>query len=144
MEGIERFIEVQDSPYSGYTQALNEMENGGKCSHWIWYIFPQIAGLGRSGMAQRYALTDIEEAKAYLEHPILGKRLYEITNVVLSYPEDEKPRFFMGSSIDAIKLKSSMTLFDIISPNDIFGKVLDKFYSGERDHKTIAIVQHSF
>lgn len=144
MEGIERFIEVQDSPYSGYTQALNEMENGGKCSHWIWYIFPQIAGLGRSGMAQRYALTDIEEAKAYLKHPILGKRLYEITNVVLSYPEDEKPRFFMGSSIDAIKLKSSMTLFDIISPNDIFGKVLDKFYSGERDHKTIAIVQHSF
>lgn len=124
MEGIERFLEAQDSSYSGYKRALNEMENGGKCSHWIWYIFPQIAGLGRSGMAQRYAITDIEEAKAYLEHPVLGKRLYEITNVVLSYPEDEKPRFFMGSSIDAIKLKSSMTLFDIISPNDIFGKSL--------------------
>lgn len=140
MEGIERFIEAQNSSYSGYERAFNEMKNGGKCSHWIWYIFPQITGLGRSGMAQRYALTDIEEAKSYLEHPVLGKRLYEITNVVLSYPDDEKPKYFMGSSIDAIKLKSSMTLFDVISPNDIFGKVLDKFYGGERDSKTTELI----
>lgn len=140
MRELERYIQAQDSTYSGYKQAFDEMKNGGKCSHWIWYIFPQITGLGRSGMAQRYAITDIEEAKAYLNHPVLGDRLREITNVVLSYSKDETPMAFMGSSIDALKLKSSMTLFDIISPNDIFGKVLDKFYGGERDSKTTDII----
>lgn len=144
MEDLNRFVQAQDSAFCGYEQALAEMKDGGKCSHWIWYIFPQITGLGRSGMAQHYAITDIEEAKAYLNHSVLGDRLREITNVLLSYSKDETPRAFMGSSIDALKLKSSMTLFDLISPNDIFGQVLDKFYDGKRDTKTMDILHDNF
>jgi len=140
MEVLDRFVKAQESVYAGFDQALSEMKSGGKRSHWIWYIFPQIAGLGRSGMAQHYAIKDIDEAKAYLNHPILGTRLREITNVVLSYPDNADPNVFMMAHIDALKLKSSMTLFNIVSPDDIYMQVLDKFFDGTPDKKTIELL----
>ena len=140
MEGLNRFIEAQESRYGGYQVALAEMKSGCKRSHWIWYIFPQIKGLGRSSTAQYYAISDLEEAKAFLLHPLLGSRLREITEVILSYPDNASPNVFMMASIDALKLKSCMTLFDYISPNDIFGIVLNKFYNGSVDKSTLDIV----
>lgn len=140
MNDLTRFIKAQDSQYGSYSQALEEMKSGGKRSHWIWYIFPQIAGLGRSEMARHYAIKDLDEAKEFLYHPVLGVRLREITSVVLSYSENADPNDFMMSHIDAMKLKSSMTLFNIISPDDIFGQVLDKFFDGKKDYRTLRVV----
>lgn len=140
MEELNRFIEAQDSSWAGYAQALKEMKSGGKRSHWIWYIFPQIAGLGFSGMSRRFGIKGKEEAQAYLMHPVLGERLREITKIVLSYPENANPNRFMMQPIDAMKLKSSMTLFDAVSPNDIFNQVLEKFFNGERDALTIKLL----
>lgn len=134
-EGLERFIEAQGS-YSTYENALQEMKNGQKRSHWIWYIFPQLKGFGRSWNSEYYGINGVEEAKAYLAHPVLGKRLREITSVLLTHT-DENVRTLMGSHIDAIKLRSSMTLFDAISPNDVFGQVIDAFLNGKRDGKTL-------
>ncbi|MBS5527377.1 MAG: DUF1810 domain-containing protein [Prevotella sp.] len=140
MEELNRFIEAQDSSWAGYAQALKEMKSGGKRSHWIWYIFPQIAGLGFSGMSRHFGIKGKEEALAYLKHPVLGERLREITKTVLSYPENADPNRFMMQPIDALKLKSSMTLFDDVSPNDIFNQVLEKFFNGERDALTIKLL----
>lgn len=135
-EGLERFIEAQDS-YGTYETALHEMKNGQKRSHWIWYIFPQLKGFGHSYNSRFYGIDDVEEAKAYLNHSVLGKRLKEITSVLLTHT-DEDVVTLMGSYIDAIKLRSCMTLFDAVSPNDIFGQVLDVFYEGKRDNKTLS------
>lgn len=138
---IERFIEAQKNMYCGYDLALKEMQEGGKRSHWIWYIFPQLKGLGHSYMSQFYGIQGKNEAKEYLTHPLLGQRLREITEVILSYPDTADPNKFMMQSVDAKKLKSSMTLFDAISPNDIFGKVLERFFNGKRDRRTLRIIQ---
>lgn len=135
-EGLNRFIEAQNT-YGSYETALQEMKDGHKRSHWIWYIFPQLKGFGRSWNSEYYGLDDIDEAKAYLAHSVLGKRLKEITSALLAHT-DEDARTLMGSHIDAIKLRSSMTLFDAISPNDIFAQVLDAFFSDKRDSKTLA------
>lgn len=140
MESLNRFIEAQDSTYSGYQIALAEMKSGGKRSHWIWYIFPQIKGLGRSSTAQFYAIQNLEEAKAFLEHPLLGSRLREITEVILSYSDDANPNEFMMAPIDAMKLKSCMTLFNYISPNDIFGMVINKYFNGNIDQRTLSVL----
>ncbi len=140
MDNLDRFIKAQDSVFCGYVQALEEMKGGGKRSHWIWYIFPQIAGLGRSSTAQYYAIADAEEAKEYLAHPVLGARLREITDIVLSYPDDKAPSAFMMSDIDALKFKSCMTLFNAVSPNDIFGQVLNKFFGGNADRRTLDLI----
>ena len=133
MERIERFL---DGQRFGYETALAEMVNGRKMNHWIWYIFPQIKGLGHSPNAQFYGIRDLDEAREYLAHPVLGQRLREITNAVLTR-KGEDIYEIMGSSIDALKLRSSMTLFDLVSPNDIFAEALDAFYSGQRDPRTI-------
>lgn len=133
---LERFIEAQDS-YGTYEIALREMQDGQKRSHWIWYIFPQLKGFGRSENSQYYGIEGVEEAKAYLDHPILGKRLREISAVLLNYT-DEDAVTLMGSYIDAKKLRSSMTLFDVLSPKDVFAKVLDTFFEGKRDRRTLA------
>lgn len=124
---IERFIEVQDKDYE---IALSEVRSGRKRSHWIWYIFPQLKGLGRSAYAQHYGISGTEEAVAYLSHKILGKRLREITKVLLDIDGKSTQEIF--GSLDAMKVRSSMTLFDAISPNDIFARVLDKYYNGLR------------
>lgn len=137
---LNRFIEAQDSPYDGYDTALSEMTKGEKQNHWIWWIFPQIAGLGHSGNSRFYAISGKEEAMEYLEHPVLGSRLREITEVVMSHADDRIAMELMGWEIDAMKLKSSMTFFDQVSPNDIFADVLDAYFDGERCSRTLRIL----
>lgn len=133
---LDRFVAAQSHDYDA---ALSEMKSGKKLSHWIWYVFPQLRGLGHSSYSWIYGLSDEEEAKAYLAHPILGSRLREITNVLLTHT-DQDAETLMGSLIDAVKFRSSMTLFNVVSPNDVFQKVLDAFFDGQGDATTIAMV----
>lgn len=135
---ISRFLKAQDDKFDNYQTALAEIRNGRKESHWIWYIFPQIKGLGFSEMSQYFGITDIAEAKAYLQNPILKDRLYEITNSLLLH-SGKSPEAVLGG-IDAMKVKSSMTLFDVVSPNDVFAEVLEDFYKGERCKKTLELL----
>jgi uncharacterized protein (DUF1810 family) len=129
METLNRFLKAQEDMYE---VALAEMKNGEKESHWMWYIFPQLRGLGRSPMAYMYGIDGIEEAKAYLAHPVLSVRLIEITKALLSHT-GEDIEDIMGD-IDALKLRSSMTLFALIcEDNSVFHQVLESFYDGEMD-----------
>lgn len=133
---ISRFIEAQRSSYQ---QALSEIKNGKKASHWIWYIFPQIKGLGRSAMSEYYGIQNIDEAKAYLADPILSKRLIEICEALLSLDTNDAVEV-MGRPDDK-KLKSSMTLFDAATDSlEIFQMVLDKYYNGKKDNLTLRIL----
>lgn len=134
---LERFIDAQnDKAYGSYECALREIKNGEKRTHWIWYIFPQLKGLGHSRNSEFYGIDDIHEAKLYLEHPVLGSRLKEITQALLNLNTND-PFKVMGSP-DDMKLKSCMTLFAQVSESDsVFHKVLDKFFNGERDEKTL-------
>lgn len=133
---MQRFLDAQKNQY--YI-ALREMREGSKRSHWIWFIFPQIQGLGQSSESKFYGISDLDEAKAFLSHPVLGARLREITAEVLKHT-DSSIRTIMGGGIDVKKFKSSMTLFDAVSPNDIFAKALETFYGGERDNKTLEMI----
>ena len=133
---ISRFIEAQEGIYP---IALRELQEGHKRSHWMWYIFPQLKGLGRSYNANYYGISRTDEASEYLATPILGQRLREASNAILNLPTDDAVEVFGG--IDSRKLKSSMTLFDLVSPNDIFARVLDKYFNGIRDNHTISIIQ---
>lgn len=135
MEGLERFIKAQDGAWDNYQTALKEIENGQKRSHWIWYIFPQLRGLGHSRMSDFYGINGRDEAEAYLNHPVLGTRLREITNALLQHT-DKSATAILGP-VDAMKVRSCMTLFDSISPNDIFEKALIQFYDGKRDKHSI-------
>ena len=132
---LDRFVNAQDSGWATYTEALNEIKGGHKSGHWIWYIFPQIKGLGHSHNSEFYGISSKEEAKAYLEHPELGRRLREITGALL---ECTNPSAYniLGFP-DVLKVQSCMTLFDLVSPNDIFNEVLEKYYEGKRCEKTI-------
>ena len=129
---LERFIEAQEM---NYAQALREIKEGEKRGHWIWYIFPQIKGLGHSYNSEFYGISSKEEAKAYLEHPVLGKRLREITQALLDC-NNKSADDILGFP-DVLKVRSCMTLFDLVSPNDIFNDVLFKYYEGQRCDKTI-------
>jgi uncharacterized protein (DUF1810 family) len=125
---LERFVRAQDSGGT-YQQAVAELRNGRKTSHWMWFIFPQVAGLGRSAMAQAYAISDLTEARAYLAHPVLGPRLVECAEIVASQRGLSAEQIFGG--IDAIKLRSSMTLFAHADPDQtIFQQVIDQYYDG--------------
>ncbi len=137
MEELNRFIHAQDD-FGGYEEALREMKSGQKTGHWIWYIFPQIRGLGHSYNAMYYSIKSLEEAREYLSHPVLGARLKEITTVLLAH-RGEDIYSIMGSKIDVMKLRSSMTLFDVIAPKDIYDDVLAEFFEGKRDQRTIDI-----
>lgn len=128
---LDRFSEAQQIEYP---QALKEIREGQKRGHWIWYIFPQIKGLGHSYNSEFYGISSKEEAKAYLEHPVLGQRLREITQAFL---ECNKTADDILGYPDVLKVRSCMTLFDLVSPNDIFNEVLYKFYEGQRCDKTI-------
>ena len=129
---LNRFLEAQEPMYA---TALKETKNGEKESHWIWYIFPQLRGLGYSPNAYTYGINGLEEAKTYLEHPVLSARLIEITEALLSH-KGESIEDIMGD-IDALKLRSSMTLFALISEdNSVFHQVLDCFYDGNMDELT--------
>lgn len=131
---ISRFLTAQEG-YYGYETALAEIKQGRKCTHWIWYIFPQIDGLGFSPMAKAYAIASLDEAKEYMANETLRSRLYEITKALLE--NDDTAKNILGV-IDAKKVKSSMTLFDAVVPNDVFGEVIEKFYNGERCKFTLA------
>ena len=132
---LDRFIEAQKSAWGSYDDALTEIKNGQKQGHWIWYVYPQIKGLGHSYNSEFYGISSKEEAKAYLEHPILGKRLREITQALLD--NNNKTADDILGYPDVLKVRSCMTLFDLVSPNDIFNDVLYKYYEGQRCDKTI-------
>ena len=132
---LERFLTAHKW---NYENALREITDGRKRTHWIWFIFPQLAVLGHSANAKYYGLSGYDEAKAYLEHPILGARLREITVALLQH-RGESVVDILGD-IDAVKVRSCMTLFDAVSPNDIFQEVLDAFYGGRSDKKTLDLM----
>lgn len=132
MFDLDRFVSAQEYDYP---VALSEIRAGRKYSHWIWYIYPQLKGFGRSYNSDFYGLASVAEAKAYLDHPVLGARLREIVQALLLH-RGKNPKEILGD-IDASKVRSSMTLFDIVSPNDIFGILLDEFYNGRRCHRTM-------
>lgn len=122
----------------GFDYALKEIQRGRKDGHWIWYVYPQMKGLGHSPNSQYYGISGIEEATAYLEHPVLGMRLREITTALLRIEGKTADEIF--SHIDAMKVKSCMTLFDAVCPDDIFMDVLTKYYKGQRDSHTISLL----
>lgn len=135
IEDMKRFIEAQDHHYQ---LALSEVRSGKKQSHWVWYIFPQMRGLGRSYFAQLYGISDREEAVAYLNHEVLGPRLREITCALLEHDDYSAEEIF--GDLDAMKVRSCMTLFDIIRPDDIFADVLNKFYGQQRCGLTVRML----
>ena len=139
--GVKRFLEAQNGTYGNYKQALDEIRAGQKRGHWIWYIFPQMKGLGFSEMSEFYGIADWEEAEDYLLHPTLNDRIHEIANALLEHQDKSAEDIF--GYLDAMKVRSSMTLFDELSPNDVFAKVLDVFYHGERDEKTLELLSES-
>lgn len=137
MDSLQRFIDAQDDKYR---IAYAEIKRGKKANHWIWFIFPQLLGLGKSEMSHKYGLT-LLEAKRYLQHPILSLRLRNILKVLLKHKDKDICRI-MGYDLDAMKLQASMTLFDWFSPNDIFKEVLDAFFNGYKHQKTLDIINH--
>ena len=132
---LDRFVKAQDSEIYTYADALNEIKEGHKQGHWIWYVFPQIKGLGHSYKSEFYGIASTEEAKAYLGHSVLGKRLRDITQAFLNC--NNPSAFNILGFPDVLKVQSCMTLFDIVSPNDIFNDALDKYYEGKRCEKTV-------
>ena len=133
---LQRFLDAQENDYA---DALREIKQGYKQSHWIWFIFPQVRGLGRSSMAEYYGISSIEEARAYLDHPTLRARLIEISTALLQHKGKSTAYEILGT-IDAIKVRSSMTLFDHIMPNAIFAEVLNAFYNNERNELTLKFI----
>lgn len=130
---LNRFVTAQASVYDN---VLRELRAGRKTSHWMWFVFPQIAGLGSSSMARLYAITSVDEARAYLEHPVLGARLRECCDILLGL-EDLSAEEVFGYP-DVVKLRSSMTLFSLAAPSpNIFEAVLSKYYGGEPDPETL-------
>jgi uncharacterized protein (DUF1810 family) len=136
--GLDRFVRAQEGVYD---TAVSELRAGHKATHWMWFVFPQVAGLGRSDMARRYAIRSLDEARAYLRHPLLGPRLTAAASILA----DELPDApnvtadeVMGG-IDAVKLRSSMTLFQLAAaePRSVFERVLDRYFGGELDAATI-------
>jgi uncharacterized protein (DUF1810 family) len=134
---LQRFLDAQGGVFDA---ALAELLAGSKQSHWMWFIFPQTAGLGRSPTATSYAIASLEEARAYLEHPLLGTRLRQSIEAILPWAGKRSAEQIFGP-LDAIKLRSSLTLFDRISPNDLFGRGLDAFFAGARDERTLALLE---
>ena len=132
---LERFVEAQEDS-AIYARALGELREGRKQSHWIWFVFPQIAGLGSSPISQAYAIRSLDEARAYLAHPSLGPRLHESCEALLANDPSLTATQILGT-IDALKVRSSMTLFATADPSDqIFSKVLERFYADEPDPET--------
>ena len=132
---LERFLSAQERSYE---TALAEIKRGRKQSHWMWYIFPQIQGLGFSETSKFYAIKDLEEAKEFLAHPVLGQRLIRICNELLKLHDNNANKIF--GTPDDLKLKSSMTLFSSLDANPVFDLVLEKFFNGAKDARTLAII----
>jgi len=135
-QSLQRFISAQAHDYD---TALGEIKSGRKRSHWMWYIFPQIAGLGMTDISRHYAIRDITEATDFLMHPVLGVRLTHICKALLELETNDAQAVF--GSPDNLKLKSCMTLFDAVPATfPVFAQVLEKFYRGERDEKTLLLL----
>ena len=133
---LDRFVLAQANDYE---QALAEIRAGRKRSHWMWYIFPQIEGLGFSSMSRRYAIRSFDEARAYLDHPVLGRRLVECAEATLGVEGRSACEIF--GSPDDLKLRSCATLFAAVTPPDsVFARLLDRFYEGKRDEKTLQLL----
>lgn len=138
-KNLKRYLDAQTGVYES---ALKEMGNGRKIGHWMWYIFPQIRGLGFSETSMFYAIQSQGEATAYLNHEILGPRLVEICTALLGLQTNNPVEIF--GSVDSLKLQSSMTLFSLLEPTEpVFQKVLDKFYGGKKDPNTIQLLKES-
>lgn len=133
---LERFVIAQEESYE---IALREIKEGRKRSHWMWYIFPQIKGLGHSSTAEYFAIESMAEAEAYIKHPVLSKRLLEISEALLEIDSNDASEIF--GYPDDLKLRSSMTLFSIISRKTVFKRVLDKFFDGEIDQRTVELLK---
>lgn len=134
---INRFLSAQET---AYPRALAEIRNGRKESHWMWYVFPQLRGLGRSNTAWYYGIENLEEARAYLAHPVLGGRLREISGELLKL-EETNARMIFGWT-DAAKLRSCMTLFTLADePESVFRQVLERFFDGVQDPQTIRLLK---
>jgi len=132
---LERFVEAQ---LVTYEQALSEIKNGKKASHWMWFIFPQLKGLGKTETARFYGIENLEEAQSYLQHPILGPRLIEISTALLASGQHD-PHAIFGSP-DDLKLCSCMTLFHHAGNQDVFEKVLLQYYNGKEDARTLELL----
>lgn len=139
MFALERFLKAQGSRYEGFDTALKEIKGGSKRSHWIWYIFPQMKGLGHSGFSNYYGLSSILEAKAYLENHELEYRLRTAVKAMEEFAGIKTAEKILGG-LDAKKFRSSMTLFDIVSPDDIFANALEGFFGGKRCNRTMSLV----
>ena len=135
---LQRFVEAQEGVFD---QALAELQAGDKQSHWMWFVFPQLAGLGRSPTAQHFALRSAEEASCYLQHPLLGARLRQCTQALLPWQGRRTAEQILGP-IDTMKLRSSLTLFDALEPGGVFGQTLDAFFDCP-DEQTLALLQQS-
>ena len=134
---LNRFTEAQETVYP---QVLRELKNGKKTSHWMWFMFPQIEGLGYSATARYYSIKGITEASEYMAHPILGARLLECSNIILELEGKTADDIF--GYPDNIKLKSSMTLFNSVTPErNVFANVLRKYFSGKQDEQTLSILK---
>ena len=132
---LRRFVDAQEE---GYAQALGEIRRGRKQSHWMWYVFPQFYGLGSSPMSREYSIKSLDEAAAYLDHPVLGSRLLECGHAALGI-EGRSAEDIFGHP-DDMKLRSCATLFAGVSPpGSVFHRLLDRFYEGERDERTLAL-----
>jgi uncharacterized protein (DUF1810 family) len=132
---LARFLKAQAGTYG---EALAEIRSGHKRSHWMWFIFPQFTGLGHSPMAQLYAIGSIAEARAYLADPVLGARYRECVASLQALPATTAERVFGG--IDAMKLKSSLTLFDQAGPEPLFSEAIDRWFDGQRDNATLGLL----
>jgi uncharacterized protein (DUF1810 family) len=134
---LNRFLAAQDAGgFSSFDEALSELKNCRKTSHWMWYIFPQVQ-LGHSEMSVRYAISGLDEARAFMQHPVLGKRLIECAKAVVECPIADPAEIF--GSTDAMKLHSSATLFSLIAEEgSLFHQILNKFFSGKADRNTLA------
>jgi len=133
---LERFVAAQQGLYEG---ALRELRAGRKTGHWIWFIFPQLAGLGRSEMSRFYGIASLEEARAYMDHPVLGLRLRECVGAVLATSGVTAEQIF--GALDAMKVRSSMTLFHRAAPDEpLFAEMLERFYGGVADEATDALL----
>ncbi|MDO5627839.1 MAG: DUF1810 domain-containing protein [Mobilicoccus sp.] len=127
MSDLQRFVDAQDEGDT-HDRAVAELRRGRKSSHWMWFVFPQIAGLGRSAMAQRYAFAGADEARDYLAHPVLGPRLREATQAVLDADAPDVTALMGG--VDALKLRSSLTLFARVADDDLFERALHRWFDG--------------
>ena len=137
---LERFVLAQDD-HGTYDHALAELRAGRKTRHWMWFVFPQVAGLGQTATSQHYAIADVAEARAYLDHCVLGPRLRVCCRALLAL-EGVSAESVLGG-VDAMKLRSSMTLFAQAAPDEeVFTDVIDRFYDGEQDERTVRLLAH--